>query len=79
MSATFVFSKCVSKLDSTLIDKSLKINEKIIPDRCVTSHDIDKNIQFASSSWQKMTLCSSRKEIDLAMPQGGLKRRKGEK
>ena len=57
------------------INISFKFNGKRIPDRCVTSHDIDKNIHFGLSSWQKNAVVN-RKEIDLAMPQENLKRRK---
>ena len=55
--------------------------EKTFPTNVTTliSHDIDKNIQLGTSSWQKITHCNSRsrKEIDLSMPQGDLKRGKG--
>ena len=49
LSATFLFSK----FDIAFINISFKINGKRIPDKCVTTHDIDKNIQFGLSSWQK--------------------------
>ena len=71
LSATFLFSKFYI----ASINISFKIDGKTIPDRCVTSHDIDKNIHFGLSSWQKNAVVN-RKEIDLAMPQENLKRRK---